>query len=83
MAIQAEYAFKGFVIPAAYIEIVHTGLHKLVPANHIGYYVWKDATKQELLEQGSRAAPYDAEMSVPQAYAYMKTLPEFAGAIDV
>lgn len=83
MAIQIGCSFKGFSVPAAYIEITDLGLHKHLPGNQINYVVWKDSTKQERLENAFLSAPYDAEMSVPQAYAYMKTLPEFADAVDV
>lgn len=83
MAIQKSLQFKGLDVGSAYIEIIHIGSHKEIPSTHIGYRVWKDATKTNMLEMQGINLPYDPDMTVKKAYTTMKQMPEFTGAIDV
>lgn len=83
MAIQKSLQFKGLDVGSAYIEIIHIGSHKEIPSTHIGYRVWKDATKTNMLEMLGINLPYDPDMTVAGAYTAMKQMPEFTGAADV
>lgn len=83
MAIQKSVQFKGLGVGSAYIEIIHIGSHKEIPSTHIGFRVWTDATKTNMLEMQGINLPYDPDMTVQKAYLAMKQMPEFTGAIDV
>ena len=83
MALQQVREFKGFDVSQAYVEIIFVGGYKNIPANHIRFCIWKDSTKMELLEEELVVREYTQDNSVAGAYTYLKTLPEFAGAVDV
>jgi len=83
MAIQKSLQFKGLDVGSAYIEIIHIGLHKEIPSSHIGYRVWTDASKTNMLEMRGINLPYDPDMTVKKAYLAMKQMPGFSSAADV
>lgn len=83
MAIQKSLQFKGLDVGSAYIEIIHIGSHKDIPSTHIGFRVWTDATKTNMLEMRAFDLPYDPDMTVKKAYTAMKQMPEFSAFVDV
>lgn len=84
MALQLDVNFRDISVPAAYViaalpQIMHS---KAV----MTFGAWYKATPDsELFDAVSHQCAYDINGANPfeQAYEYLKTLPEFAGAIDV
>lgn len=83
MALQQVREFKGFDVAQAYVEIIFVGGYKDIPASNIRLRIWKDSTKMELLEEKLVVREYTQDNSVAEAYLHLKTLPEFADAVDV
>lgn len=83
MALVKPHSFKGFVADAAYHEVValHSDKHGLF--THVTARIWKDSTKEQLLDTERLAFDYDPDMTVKKAYTAMKQLIEFSGATDV
>ncbi|MNK92404.1 hypothetical protein D3C87_1125280 [compost metagenome] len=83
MAISITVNFKGIVVNNAYVRVV---MPTISPGNtrfefvaHVMVSPETDSFKATAYE-----APYDLEGANPveQAYAYLKTLPEFEGYTD-
>lgn len=83
MALQKLINYKGLEIPACYHEIVAMRLEKDRGAILVFVNRFSDGTKEHLLDSQMYTFPYDDLANVQWAYAQLKTLPEFAGAIDV
>jgi hypothetical protein len=87
MALQMDMTLRGFAVKNVYIRIDTITIAR-VPggaevAVGVGYYA--NAQCLELGMHKSFVFPYTDGMSITQALGYtaLKTLPEFAGAIDV
>lgn len=87
MALQIAMTYKGIAIPAAYVEIVETRKDKTRMANLVFLRFWTDSTKAHSLEGDGIDAlisfPYDNAATTATTYDQLKTLPEFADAVDV
>ena len=71
----------GFNIPNAYHRVENIKLNK----NHIAFSVFAYTdTEKDAFDIRNYSCDYDLEGDNPikQAYEHLKTLPEFAGAID-
>jgi len=81
MALQKTITFKGITVSGAYIKIQSFSgskeLLKFDVATH-------SRSGEQTLTVASFEMPYSIDGSNPikQAYEYLKTLPEFAGAVD-
>ena len=88
MAIQIEYSYGGYTLPTAYLKA--TIGRADVNSTVVVYQVWptqadRDANRNSV-DSGAHVLPTDLNAEVnPIAYAYdlLKTLPEYAAAIDV
>lgn len=71
----------GFDVPDAYQRVEHLKLRKTSMEFQVSVY--SDITKTAFNHK-NYACGYDMQGANPiaQAYAYLKTLPEFAGALD-
>lgn len=85
MAIKNARQFRGFSVPDCYHEIISVRIDKRRNAIIVATVAWVDATKtNELPELGNTFFfPYNNAANVAWAYAQLKQLPEFAGAVDV
>lgn len=85
MAIKNARQFRGFPVPDCYHEIISVRIDKRRNAIIVGTVAWVDATKtNELPELGNTfSLPHHNAATVAWAYEQLKTLPEFAGAVDV
>jgi len=89
MAIKSEYSYGGYTIPEAYIKASIGRAN--VATTVVVFEVWPTQTDREALRQpvdtGARVIATNLNLAAdnPIAYAYelLKTLPEFAEAIDV
>lgn len=88
MAIQIEYSYGGYTLPTAYLKATIGRVD--VDTTVVVYQVWptqadRDANRAAV-DSGAHVLPTDLESIVnPIAYAYdlLKTLPEYADALDV
>lgn len=83
MALQKQVEFKGLVVPAAYFEIVGVAADKTADRTQVLFKVHTDALKEHQLDLRVVDCPYNPDATVAWAYNQLKTLPEFAGAVDV
>ena len=85
MALTKNTNFKGVTIPDAYIRVNSFSGSKTHIAFNVGFYGWADKHgEREMFDQQAYQCAYDLNgpNAVQQAYAHLKTLPEFAGAQD-
>jgi hypothetical protein len=88
MALQKEFNYKGAVITAAYIKVLSVTVSKSELKCQIGYFA--DSKQQEALSVKTYLGELDAMFSynlggdnaIAQAYINLKTLSEFADAVD-
>lgn len=90
MALQVSTTVLGFDVPEAYVRVVNMGVSRQAGETAIEVAVFKSALDlTNSLENRVFAAPsiLDATGVTGDlravAYDYLKTLPEFAGALDV
>ena len=89
MAIQVEYSYGGYTLPEAYLKASIGRAN--VETTVVVFEVWPTQADREANRQpvdtGARVLATDFELAAdnPIAYVYdlLKTLPEFAEAIDV
>lgn len=83
MALCKTVVFKGIVVPASYIVVVAPTIH---PGNTEISFSVQFASKEgaPTFDTANYACAYSLEGANPvdQAYLYLKSLPEFADAID-
>jgi len=81
MAISKTVTFRGISIPNAYIRVVRFDGNKSKLAALIGYF---GSATSEIFDSMNVDVPYDVTGANPlaQIYDYIKTLPDFAGAVD-
>ena len=81
MALQKTIIFKGVSVPDAYIKIIRFDGDKSSLTVGVGYFA---SPEHEMLYSDALAVPYaiDGSNPIQQAYEYLKTLPEFADAVD-
>ena len=90
LQVQNKEVFNtGIILPTAYAKI--TGVSYNATNNdcfiHVAYYANKqaaDENKQSIGQYTNSFSPADPNGNLrQQAYEYLKTLPEFTGAIDI
>jgi hypothetical protein len=92
MALNKAVTYKTIQMNAAYFRVVRPQID--VAKNTMSFSVWPFPSQATASDQANllsdlaeyyTAAPYSVTGSNPfeQAYAYLKELPEYAGAIDV
>lgn len=86
MALKKSITFRGIPVPDAYIKVY---CPQITPTkDQIGFgvhtYAAADLPLSDVLDAVTMSAPYDLDGPNPlaQAYEHLKTLPEFAGAVD-
>ena len=81
MAISKTVDFKGIAVPGAYIRVWRVECEKSSMTFGVSFHVEKGA---EMFDRTTVSAPYDVNGQNPiaQAYAHLKTLPEFSDAVD-
>lgn len=83
MALKVDFDFRGIPVKGAYAEVTHMGFSPSKDEHYFTliYRAGKDAPE---IHAHGYSAPYDIDGPNPfeQAYAYLKTLPEFEGATD-
>lgn len=84
MALQQDVTLRGLSVGGAYIRV--TGVKTSRPANRAvvqyAFYPSAEAVDTQI-DAGAAVFPYNPDATVAWAYNQLKTLPEFAGAIDV
>lgn len=86
MALQVSFNSKfGIIFPIAYAKVVHFAGDKEQISFDVGVYKDEQARVEdkEPLTNQFYAIPYIDGMAISSLYEYLKTLPEFTGAIDV
>lgn len=81
MALKISTTHKGINVEGAYCRVSNVDLTKSV----MDFKLEKHATEtSEAFSVSEFTCPYDiaGENPIKQAYARLKTLPEFAGAVD-
>jgi len=92
MALQKAVIFKSLQIPSAYFRVVRPQID--ATKNTMSFDVWAYPSQDAAADQANllsdicahySAAPYSIAGSNPfeQAYAYLKTLPDYEGVVDV
>ena len=81
MALQKTITFKGVTVGGAYIKIQSFNGNKELLKFDVSTH---SQAGEQVLTVSSFEIPYNIEGENPikQAYAHLKTLPEFAGATD-
>lgn len=85
MALTKDTKFKGITIPLAYIRVNNFSGSKSHIAFNVGFYgPANEQGEREMFDQQAHQCAYDLNGSnaVKQAYEHLKTLPEFAGALE-
>lgn len=83
MALSISKQHLGVTFPLAYVEIVAVVNTKQSEQCSIIGCIFTDDTKQYQIDQVQVMAEYTPDATVAWAYTQLKTLPEFAGAVDV
>lgn len=85
MAILVQSVFKSLPVQSGYIELVEVRFDKRRDAIVVQAVLWATSDKSDALEIKVYEFPYAILEVNPHVWAYnqLKTLPEFAGAIDV
>ena len=88
-ALSAELSAVGAAFPAAYARILHARAEKDITWIYVNTYADEAARQEEKLpvKQWEYQAPTNAvplvAPALTAAYDWLKTLPEFAGWVDV
>lgn len=84
MALKVDFDFKGIPVFGAYAEVAHTGF-SAARDEHYFTLIYRASKGAPEFHAHGYVAPYALDGANPyiQAYTYLKTLPEFAGAVDV
>lgn len=82
MALSISKQHLGATHPAAYVEVVAIVNTKQSGQCSIIGCIFTDDTKQYQIDQVQLMAEYTPDANVEWAYTQLKTLPEFAGAVD-
>lgn len=83
MALSKSIVDGNTVYPNAYIRVVSTNVSKITSLAKVVFYESKDGQQFKTKEFGFVSNIEDgASNPIKQAYAHLKTLPEFAGAAD-
>lgn len=81
MALSIDYTFNGVQISSAYIKVERVIANKLTALAEVSV-----AANSNQAPVFQRAYSFDVDLNGPnlikQAYLYLKTLPEFADAVD-
>lgn len=81
MAVSKTVNFKGIEVTDAYIRVMRVECNKSTMSYIVGFFAQSD---EDAFHSTTVNASYqiDGENPIAQAYANLKTLPEFAGAVD-
>ena len=87
MAIQKTVEFKGITVTDAYIKIAWAKVYKDAITNKIVCWAKAEKKSQQIgipFDEFEFDFEFDTSWSNPlvQSYLYLKSLPEFTGAID-
>lgn len=83
MALSKDVTFRNVRVPGAYLAVVRPTVS--TDKTRLGFSVVTSTAKgEETFTDESYISPYNinAGNDFVQAYAYLKTLPEFSGATD-
>lgn len=87
MALQINYARNGVDLPTAYLRVVSVPQQRNSDRTLVIFEVYVDVGIASAggahFDHGSRVFDYDPLANIPVGYTLLKTLPEFAGAVDV
>jgi len=83
MAIKCNLIKSGFALTDAYIRVTSVRMTRGAGRTLVGVEVFSDAGAPEAIESRAFDFPYTPDATVAWAYEQLKTLPEFAGAVDV
>ena len=85
MALKKAIQFRGLSVANCYHEIINVRIDKRRNATLVQTTTWVEDTKaNEIPEAGQTFfLPYNNAANVAWAYEQLKTLPEFAGAVDI
>ncbi len=85
MALQKAIQFRGLSVANCYHEIIRVRIDKERNAVLVQTTAWVDSTKENGLPEAGQMffLPYAPDATVEWAYNQLKTLPEFADAVDV
>lgn len=78
----SKTAIGNVAVPDAYHRVVHVINSRLRGDSVVLVDVSTSAAEQPF-KQETYFFPYDQNLTVANAYTQLKTLPEFAGAVDV
>lgn len=84
MALKIDTTYKAIVVPNSYVIVARMAISD--DKSTLSFGAWyKVSQVAEMFKAVSYTMPYNIEGDDPfsQAYTYLKTLPEFAGAVDV
>lgn len=81
MAISKAINFKGIEVADAYIRVMRVECNKSTMNFVVGFFAKFD---EDAFHSTTVNATYqiDGDNPIAQAYAHLKTMPEFAGAVD-
>lgn len=82
MALQADVTKFGVTLPNGYHQVDYLYISKKAVRFAVIVYTAKDGERVTHFDHSMDYNPDGAE-PLTQAYEYLKTLPEYAGAIDV
>lgn len=87
MALQKTLSLKNnfgedSVFPDAYLRVDGLTGNKRNMYVTVGVYKQKDGASIATLQHGSFTVALDGDNFIAQAYAFLKTLPDFEGAVD-
>lgn len=82
MALSKTIEYKGVLVQNAYIKVARFSGNKSVLNFAVSVYARKDA--DDFVAESGYSCDYslDGDNAIKQAYDYLKTLPEFADAVD-
>lgn len=83
MALQANTRWNGVSVQNAYIKVLSYSGDKHTVSFSVAYFASQDEQKMFGQEQRECSLDLNGDNPIKQAYEYLKTLPEFAGAADV
>ncbi len=83
MALQKAHTVHGMSFPNAYFEIISIRGSKPRQDTLVNLRIFSDATKEHEIGNTDARFPYTPDATVAWAYNQLKTLPEFADAVDV
>lgn len=83
MALQLQHELGSLTIPNAYLRIVAVTLSRSGGFVSVAAEILASAADAKHIDIYSTNLPYTPDANVAWAYNQLKTLPEFAGAVDV